>query len=181
MSKLLKLVQIGKRELQMDDEAYRDLLEEVTGQRSSRGLPDFKLSMVIDRMKSLGFVPRQQSQSQTNQRRYRSSEAPKILAIWITMFKQGFVRNGSDQALDAYVKRMTSQINGGSGVAKLEWAKTEQAVYVLEALKEWHYRVMCDAIRAAGGRIPPNDKCTGPAGYDKLASFYATNFQNNKL
>lgn len=172
MSKLLKLVQIGKRELQMDDEAYRNLLEEVTGQRSSRGLPDFKLSMVIDRMKSLGFVPRQQSQPQTNPRRYRSSEAPKILAIWITMFKQGFVRNGSDQALDAYVKRMTSQINGGSGVAKLEWAKSEQAVYVLESLKEWHSRVICDAIRAAGGRIPPNDKCTGPAGYDKLAAYY---------
>lgn len=43
MSKLLKLVQIGKRELQLSDEAYRDLLEEVTGQRSSRGLNDFKL------------------------------------------------------------------------------------------------------------------------------------------
>ncbi|NOE32008.1 gp16 family protein [Vibrio cholerae] len=180
MSKLLKLVQIGKRELQMDDEAYRSLLEEVTGQRSSRGLPDFKLSMVIDRMKSLGFVPRQQGQSQTNPRRYRSSEAPKILAIWITMFKQGFVRNGSDQALDAYVKRMTSITNGGKGIERAAWLKSEEAYVVLESLKRWHYRLMSEAIVAAGGRIPSNDNCTGPAGYDKLAGFYREMFNNEK-
>lgn len=178
MSKLLKLVQIAKRELQLSDEAYRDLLEEVTGQRSSRGLDDAKLSKLVDRMKRLGFVPRTKAPQPAAQHRYRSSEASKILAIWITMFKQGFVRNGNDAALDAYVKRMTSQING-AGVAKLAWLDSDQATYVLEALKKWHYRMMCDAIVAAGGRVPKNDNCTGPAGYDKLAWFYENDFKGN--
>ncbi|EID4424910.1 regulatory protein GemA [Vibrio vulnificus] len=174
MSKLLKLVQIGKRELQLSDEAYRDLLEEVTGQRSSRGLNDFKLSKMVDRMKQMGFVP--VSKNKVEAKKFRAYESEKILAIWITMSKQGFLRNGSDMALDAYVSRMTSQING-KGVAKLAWLNSEQAAYVLEALKKWHYRLMRDAIIAAGGRVPMNDKCTGPAGYDKLAWFYEHDFK----
>ncbi|MGR2836325.1 phage protein GemA/Gp16 family protein, partial [Vibrio vulnificus] len=92
------------------------------------------------------------------------------------MSKQGFLCFGSDTALEAYVRRMTSQING-KGVAKLAWLNSEQAAYVLEALKKWHYRLMRDAIIAAGGRVPMNDKCTGPAGYDKLAWFYEHDFK----
>ncbi|WP_158133686.1 gp16 family protein [Vibrio navarrensis] len=171
MSKLLKLVQIAKRELQLSDEAYRDLLEEVTGQRSSRGLDDAKLSKLVDRMKQLGFVPISKANQKPKPRRVRASEAEKIRAIWITMNKQGFLRNGSDQALDAYVKRMTSKING-IGVDQLSWLNSDQAYYVLEALKRWHYRLMKDAILAAGGRVPKNDNCTGQAGYDKLAAYY---------
>ncbi|HGS4460691.1 TPA: gp16 family protein [Vibrio metschnikovii] len=171
MSKLLKLVQIGKRELQMSDETYRNLLQDITGQRSSRGLNDFKLSKVVDRMKQMGFVPISKANQKPKPRRVRASEAEKIRAIWITMSKQGFLRNGSDQALDAYVKRMTSKING-IGVEQLSWLNSDQAYYVLEALKRWHYRLMKDAILAAGGRIPSNDQCTGPAGYDKLAAYY---------
>ena len=176
MSKLLKLVHIGKRELQLRDEAYRNLLEEVTGQRSSRGLNDFKLSKVVDRMKKMGFVPISKSNPKPKPRRTRASESEKVRAIWITMYKQGFLRNGSDQALDAYVKRMTSKING-LGVDQLSWLNSDQAYYVLEVLKRWHYRLMKDAILAAGGRIPSNDKCTGPAGYDKLAWFYENDYQ----
>ncbi|MGL0958494.1 gp16 family protein [Vibrio vulnificus] len=174
MSKLLKLVQIGKRELQLSDEAYRDLLEEVTGQRSSRGLNDFKLSKMVDRMKQMGFVP--VNKNKVEAKKFRAYESEKILAIWITMSKQGFLRNGSDMALDAYVRRMTSQING-KGVAKLAWLDSEQAAYVLEALKKWHYRLMRHAIIAAGGRVPMNDKCTAQAGYDKLAWFYEHDFK----
>lgn len=181
MSKLLKLVQIGKRELQLSDEAYRDLLEEVTGQRSSRGLNDFKLSKMVDRMKSLGFVTQTKStQPQAKATKPRALEVTKLRAIWIIMHKQGFVKNGSDAALDAYVKRMTSITNGGKGIERAAWLKSEEAYVVLESLKRWHYRLMSEAIVAAGGRIPSNDNCTGPAGYDKLAGVYREMFNNEK-
>lgn len=179
MSKLLKLVQIGKRELQMSDETYRNLLQDITGQRSSRGLNDFKLSKVVDRMKQMGFVPISKSNPKPKPRRTRASESEKIRAIWITMNKQGFLRNGSDQALDAYVKRMTSKING-IGVEQLSWLNSDQAYYALEALKRWHYRLMKDATLAAGGRIPLNEQCTGPVGYDKLAAYYIDQFYGVK-
>ncbi|OEE42313.1 gp16 family protein [Vibrio anguillarum] len=165
MSNLLKIVQIAKRELNMDDDTYRDILEQVTGQRSSRGLNDFKLGKVVDKMKALGFKPKHKP-------RPRAEEVTKIRAIWRTMHKQGFVRNANDHAIDAYVKRMTSQSNG-KGVERANWLRPEQAAEVLESLKKWHYRLMKEAILAQGGRIPMNDQCTGEAGYDKLAWYYA--------
>ncbi|WP_244652151.1 phage protein GemA/Gp16 family protein, partial [Lentimonas sp. CC6] len=55
MSNLLKLVQIAKRDLAMEDDSYRDVLEQCTGKRSAKGLNDIQLTKVLDRMKALGF------------------------------------------------------------------------------------------------------------------------------
>lgn len=63
-------------------------------------------------------------------------------AIWIEMHKAGIVRDGSEAALTAYAKRMSSQLNGGIGVDSLEWLErdTQLAIAVLEALKQWQRR-----------------------------------------
>ncbi len=176
MSKLLTLVQIAKRDLAMDDDVYRDILEEVSGKRSARGLSDFHLSKVLDRMKGLGFKPKFKRPLKP---RPRAFEVTKIRAIWITMHKQGFVRNGSDAAINAYVRRMTTKTNG-RGIERAEWLKPDQAAEVLEALKKWHYRLIREAIINAGDRIPRNDMLTADAGYDKLAAYYEENYQNEK-
>ncbi|EGQ7799314.1 regulatory protein GemA [Vibrio parahaemolyticus] len=169
MSNLLKLVQIGKRELAMDDDTYRAMLKNITGQSSSKNLQQWQLSKVLDHLKSLGFKPKHKKPQP------KAPEVAKIKAIWITMHKQGFVRDGSDSAIDAYVRRMTTHSNG-RGIERAMWLKSYQASEVLESLKKWHYRLMCDAIIAKGGKIPKNDRLTGPAGYDKLAGYYEINF-----
>ncbi|MBE4071074.1 regulatory protein GemA [Vibrio parahaemolyticus] len=170
MSKLLKLVQIGKRELAMDDDTYRAMLENITGQNSAKNLQQWQLSKVLDHLKSLGFKPKA-----SNKPKPKTPEVAKIKAIWITMHKQGFVRDGSDSAIDAYVRRMTTHSNG-RGIERAMWLKSYQAADVLESLKKWHSRLMCDAIIAKGGKIPKNDRLTGPAGYDKLADHYKENY-----
>lgn len=172
MSKLLKLVQIGKRQLNMDDDIYRNILEELTYQRSARGLSDKQLNAVITRFKSLGFQPK------TSPKTYQSREIQKIRAIWITMYQQGFIRDRQDSAIDAYVRRMTTQLNG-IGIARLTWLKSTQASAVLDSLKAWHLREMTSDILKNGGRIPRNSACTGPAGYDRLAAYYVENYQRN--
>ncbi|MEZ8190665.1 gp16 family protein [Vibrio sp. 1F279] len=168
MSNLLKLVQIAKRDLAMEDDSYRDVLEQCTGKRSAKGLNDIQLTKVLDRMKSLGFKPKRKPQA-------RAPEVTKIRAIWHTMHKQGFIRNANDVAIDAYVKRMTTASNG-RGIEKAVWLKSAQAAEVLEALKKWHYRLMAEVITKSGGRIPSNNDCTGPAGYELLAEHYASNY-----
>ncbi|MEZ8869524.1 gp16 family protein [Vibrio sp. 10N.247.310.56] len=164
MSNLLKLIQIAKRDLAMEDDSYRDVLEQCTGKRSAKGLNDIQLAKVLDRMKALGFKPKRKPQA-------RAPEVAKIRAIWRTMHKQGFIRNGNDVAIDAYVKRMTTASNG-RGIAKAAWLKSAQAADVLESLKKWHYRLMTEVITKSGYRIPLNDARTGPAGYDRIAEFY---------
>lgn len=164
MSNALKLVQIGKRDLQLDDAMYRDLLEQVTGERSAKGLSETQLNAVVAAMKLRGFKPKPKPQPQ-------AAEVPKIHAIWLTMYDQGFVRSRTEVALNTYVKRMTKTSNG-QGIDRIEWLKSAQAVMVLEALKKWHWRCMADAIIARGGRVPLNDKLTDKAGYEKLAAHY---------
>lgn len=164
MSNLLKLVQIAKRDLAMEDDSYRDVLEQCTGKRSAKGLNDIQLTKVLDRMKALGFKPKRKPQA-------RAPEVAKIRAIWRTMHKQGFIRNANDVAIDAYVKRMTTASNG-RGIEKAVWLKSAQAAEVLEALKKWHYRLMKEDILSQDGRIPMNNDCTGPAGYELLADYY---------
>ncbi|OUS51447.1 hypothetical protein BM607_009320 [Shewanella sp. SACH] len=172
MSNALKLVQIGKRDLQLDDDMYRNLLEQITGARSAKGLSESQLNAVVDAMKLRGFKPKPKAQA-------RAAEVPKIRAIWLTMYDQGFVRSRTEVALNTYVKRMTKAGNG-QGIDRIEWLKPMQAVVVLEALKKWHYRGMADAIIVRGGRVPPNDKLTGPAGYEKLAAHYEEFYCGNK-
>lgn len=165
MSNALKLVQIGKRDLQLDDDMYRNLLEQITGARSAKGLSEAQLNAVVDAMKQRGFKPK------AGKPQARAAEVPKICAIWLTMYDQGFVRSRTEVALNTYVKRMTKAGNG-QGIDRIEWLKPMQAVVVLEALKKWHYRSMADAIVARGGRVPLNDKLTDKAGYEKLAAHY---------
>ncbi|MGD8172160.1 gp16 family protein [Vibrio sp. TRT 21S02] len=170
MSNLLKLIQIGKRELALDDDMYRDMLEQTVGVRSAKNLSQWQLSKVLDHMKGLGFKPKPSSQPKP-----RAQEVSKIKAIWITMHKQGFVRNGNDAAIDAYVRRMTTSMNG-RGVERANWLKSHQAAEVLESLKKWHYRLMSEVIISKEGRIPTNDRGTDHAGYDKLAAYYKENY-----
>jgi len=170
MSNALKLVQIGKRDLHLDDDMYRNLLEQITGKRSAKGMSDTQLNAVVDAMKLRGFKPK------SSKPKARAAEVAKIRAIWLTMFDQGFVRSKTEVALNTYVKRMTKTSNG-QGVDRIEWLKSVQAAQVLEALKKWHYRCMVNAITISGGRIPSNDKLTAQAGYEKLALYYAKHFE----
>lgn len=169
MSNALKLVQIGKRDLQLDDDMYRNLLEQITGARSAKGLSETQLNAVVDAMKQRGFKPK--AANAKSKPKARAAEVAKIRVIWLVMFEQGFLRSKTEVALNTYVKRMTKTSNG-QGVDRIEWLTSEKAAQVLEALKKWHYRCMADAIVARGGRVPANDKLTGPAGYEKLAAHY---------
>ena len=81
-----------------------------------------ELQDVIQALEAKGFKSKPQRRSK------RRMSAPsdvslKIRAIWKTMFKEGFIRDGSDIALDHFVQRQTRIRNGGAGVSSLEWLR----------------------------------------------------------
>lgn len=51
----LAAIHLGKKELGMDDDTYRDLLQQVTGKRSAKELNDDELVAVLKRLEELGF------------------------------------------------------------------------------------------------------------------------------
>lgn len=53
--KLIAVIHVGKKELGLDDETYRDMLEHVTGKRSAKELSISELNKVIRDLEQKGF------------------------------------------------------------------------------------------------------------------------------
>lgn len=177
--RLLKIVQVGRRELGLDEEDYRALLESVTGARSAKGLSAAKLEAVITAMKGLGFKVKGGAQvngrrSPPSSAKVQAPEVRKLRAIWITMSNDGLLQNGSEDALGSFIRRMTANANGGIGVNRAEWLTSAQAERVLEALKKWHIRLMTAAIIERGDIVPASrgHQIDAMPGYDLIREAY---------
>lgn len=147
-NRLIQLIHVGKRELGLDDETYRAMLQEVASKVSCSKMSIKELELVVAHMEAKGFK-RQAKVGKTGFKRRLSprsgkakhAEIDKIRAIWITMYQHGIVNDRSEAAINAYAKRMTSGINGES-VDSVNWLDARQAMVVLESLKKWHTRVL---------------------------------------
>ncbi|WP_071912780.1 regulatory protein GemA [Aeromonas sp. SCS5] len=177
--RLLKIVQVGRRELGLDEEDYRALLESVTGARSAKGLSAAKLEAVITAMKGLGFKVKGGAQvngrrSPPSSAKVQAPEVRKVRAIWITMSNDGLLQDGSEDALGSFIRRMTANANGGIGVNRAEWLTSAQAERVLEALKKWHIRLMTAAIIERGDIVPASrgHQIDAMPGYDLIREAY---------
>ncbi|MAG77443.1 MAG: hypothetical protein CL811_11855 [Colwelliaceae bacterium] len=140
--RLITKIHVAKAQLSMDEESYRSLLVRVTGKNSCSGMNVRHLELVMEEMKSKGFKVRNVSSRRLSPKS-KGTEIDKIRAIWITMFKQGFVRDGSESALDNYTFRIANTSHVG-------WLKEAKLERVLESLKNWHRREMAKKLIANG-------------------------------
>ncbi len=176
-TRLIRLVQVGRRSLGLDDETYRELLTQQSGKRSAAELTLQELDKVLQAMKGAGFKPtvkrgvkggKQKRLSPVSGTQVRTAEIGVIRAIWIAMHRHGLLRDGSETALNHYVERQTVRINNGVGVAEVAWLSEALAYPVLESLKNWHKREMVKALQAAKKTVPINEKTGRVAGYQAV-------------
>ena len=180
-TRLIRLVQVGRRSLGLDEETYRALLVQQSGKRSAAALSIQELDKVLQAMKGAGFKPtvkrgvkggKQKRLSPVSGTPVRTAEIGVIRAIWITMAKHGLLRDGSETALNHYVERQTVRLNKGVGVAEVAWLSEALVYPVLESLKNWHKREMVKALQAAKKTVPINERTGRVAGYQAvLAAF----------
>ncbi|WP_416305183.1 gp16 family protein [Neptunicella sp. SCSIO 80796] len=177
-SRLIAKVHIAKQQLGLDDATYRSVLEQVTGKTSAAKLRPLELHNVIKHFETVGFKSKKPSKrrmsppSGTGQ----VAEVDKIRAIWITMAKQGFVRDGSEAALDAYVKRMSAKFNRGKGIESVSWLTDHIAAQILESIKNWHRRLMADWLVKQGINVLQGHRKEWPtakAPYAYVSAAYA--------
>lgn len=155
MSKpLIAKIHIAKKQLGLDDDTYRQALATATsGKTSCANMNENELQAVLDAFKSKGFKPKK---AKTPRRlsppggQAKVPEIDKVRAIWITMANHGFVRDSSEDALDAYTKRMSAKLNKGVGVDAVKWLNAYLASKVLEMLKQWHKRELLKWLVANG-------------------------------
>lgn len=125
-------VQIARKELGLDDDTYRAMLERITGRASSADCTDAQLGLVLDEMKAKGWKPRVVQGGRSGPRRKPGPAAHpvarKARALWISLHQLGVVRDPSEAALEAFGRRQL-------GVERLRWAVPSEANGLIEALK----------------------------------------------
>ena len=153
-NKLIQLIHVAKRELALDDDTYRAMLQGAVNKTSCKAMSLSELMIVLQLFKDKGFkvvrrsmpsmAPRHtvHPEHKTGRMTARPNLAgiqSKIRAVWATMAEQGIVHNNTDKALDAYINRMLKQ-RANNAATSLRWLNDQQAVQVLEALKKWQQR-----------------------------------------
>lgn len=120
-SSLVAKLHILQKQHGLADEDYRDLLERETGRRSSKELDERELHAVIARLTG----------DPTPSSTLSGPYAAKLRALWLSGVHLGIVRNSSDAALTAFVKRQT-------GLDAVRWLRSAHgAARAIEALKAW--------------------------------------------
>lgn len=142
-AKLIQLIHIAKGQLGLDDDTYRAALFGSAGKRSCSQMSLPELNQVLEHFKKAGFKAKAKRRLSPKSDPKQFGEINKIRAIWITMHKQSFVRDGSETALDSYVNRMLNRAKVGENVSyHTHFLTLKQAIQVLEPLKKWHKREM---------------------------------------
>ena len=158
-NKLKRTIKTGMHALKLDDATYRDMLEQVSqrvsgkAKRSIKNMTLAELNAVIDEMRSKGFeVKRGKYQGTTdkdNSPRLRDGlkdDKPmigKIQALWITMHQQGFVKDGSDNGLNAFARKMINRERSKRDkplLLNLLAANDRELWQLIETLKSWQER-----------------------------------------
>lgn len=123
----LAAIHVGKKQLGLDDETYRGLLERVTGKRSAAELSETERTAVVAEMRRQGFTPA----SKPPRKGLDGPYAAKLQALWIAGWNLGVVRDRRDKALIAFVERQTK-------ISHTRFLRfPEDAAKVIEALKGW--------------------------------------------
>ncbi|PID59336.1 GemA protein [candidate division KSB3 bacterium] len=120
-------INIACKELGIDK---KDLLADMFGLESSKQLTRTQTFKLLEHLKRLGFKPKRGKKTSPS---YTNGQMRKIVALWITLAQAGVVKNSSDRALQAYIKRMTKKDN-------LAWCDGKDLSIVIESLKRWATR-----------------------------------------
>jgi len=121
----LAKIHIAKKELGLDDQAYRDILYLRCRKRSAADLTPLQAAQLLDHFRSLGWKPR---------RRKKDAQMGLILRLWSELAAAGAVRSKSRHALESFARNVT-------GIDRLAWCGVKEKAKVIEALKAWKQRV----------------------------------------
>lgn len=130
---MLAKVHIAKKDLGLDDFAYRVIIGRTVGKSSSSDCTDAQLGALLAEFQRLGWKP-------TGQPRRRSDKAwvRKIWAIWADL--RPLLDDATDDTLRAFVRRQTHSLKNPEGIADPEWLDAPEGTKVIQGLEGWRTR-----------------------------------------
>lgn len=138
--RLIKLIHVARRELQMDDDTYRLMLAGMKGLGGATSTADLSvpnLYRVLEQLKQKGFKARPNKSAKRPPA--ADPQSRKIRSLWLTLRDLGVIRDPSEEALLKFVRGMTE-------VEALQWLTFEQASLVIEAMKKWIARIEQEGV-----------------------------------
>ncbi len=148
---LIKLIHVARRDLNLDETNYRAILFAQGGNESLSAMPLDGMKKVLDYLKAQGFKVRK---TRTDRKQATGKDASKVRALWLFLHELGAVRDPSEAALTAYVKRIAK-------VDDVQWMRGDRKVktpegvefkerhfLVIETLKRWAMRYLPQAVAA---------------------------------
>lgn len=125
---LMAKIHIAKKELNFDDETYRDVLWRVTGKRSCSDMNINELEAVVNDMQNAGFKPKATKKygKKPNVAKHRQVVLGKIEAIL------------TDMSLPWNYAHRTA--NNMFGIKRAEWLSDEQLYKLTQALAVYQRR-----------------------------------------
>jgi len=97
----LRKIRLGCTRLGLSDVERRDLMERLANVRSSTRLTPAGRRAMLD------YLAKQGAFKGTSRAAYPAGHPRMARGLWISLAKAGVIRNGSDRALDAFVRRQT--------------------------------------------------------------------------
>ena len=146
---MIKLVHVARRELGLDEPTYRAILQAQGGTESLSAMTNGQIDKVLTYLKSQGFKGRR---ARADRKQADNPDARKIRALWLLLYELSAVKDPSEAALAAYVKRVAKvdDLHWAHGTRKYSTAagakSRDRAEIVIETLKKWAMRFLPQAI-----------------------------------
>lgn len=151
MSKAKARIHIAKKDLAMSEVEYREMLTAQTGKRSCGDMTLGELFKVEHYLKTtMGWKPKargtgtkRSSPVSRDKEHHQKTMVDKLRALWIDMARVGLIRDGSENALERWVQRMSARLNDGRGIQKVDWLHPAPDIcwQLIENLKQWRKRL----------------------------------------
>lgn len=146
-ARLIKIIHVARRDLEraghLDEPGYREILRAASNGRheSTADMNYSSLKVALTRFEKAGFRVRSTAKARPIS---ASPEDAKVRALWLFLHALGIVKDPSEQALAAYVKRIAK-------VDDLRWARGTRpdlntpryrTELLIETLKKWGMRYL---------------------------------------
>ncbi|MCA1492722.1 regulatory protein GemA [Ensifer sp. NBAIM29] len=122
------VINIAKKDLRLDEEAYRAILVRITGLASVKAMSERQRLAVVEEMKRLGFRVRRGS------KKLPASTKPYVRlihALWNSCHRNGVIEDGSRAALRSFV-RARAEVDDPDF---LTFAQAEPIISALKAME----------------------------------------------
>lgn len=131
----IKKIHALKGALGLDDDTYRAMLSGYKVKSSTKlSIPKAEelIRDLEEKAVAAGVWEKRKParKAKTTRKLADDAQSRLIRSLWIQLHQAGKVKNSSEEALAAYVKRMTK-------VEALQWLDVKAASTVIEALKKW--------------------------------------------